>query len=384
MYRIYLLLALCVSTLFANAQESIAERIDSLYEVGFEYLNNNRYPTALRQFNDALKLLENNKVEYKDKVFVKLKSGIGRCYWRMKQEDNAIATAREYVEYYAKNISDNDLSYASYMDNLSLYLINKDAAEALTWNIKAVELFRTLKDADDDLNVSLIRQAEIYSILEKPADAIKSQMQALLRIKILFGEHSDKYLDELPYQIKYYEQNGEQARADKLKEKLETLKEEAKDGYVPTMIEFTAESTHKTIDEMHMCCRYLLNHKLDAPRMNDAIDYVMGWSASSADVNVGIGDEEANLMQDEKFGALIVAYIASCCQYGIENRQQEFTPKMYVYGYIGMLNYYSKNIDITGRNEMLDAYLKVYEDSGYEKLAEKIEANFPHDENNAK
>ncbi len=357
------------------------DRIDSLYLTGLNYLNEERYPTALRNLNDAVKLLENNEVENKDKVFASVKNLVGRCYYRMKQADKAVETAREYVKHYGEKVSDKDVTYASYMDNLSLYLLeNHNDEEALSWNIKAVNLYRTLENVDDDLNVALIRQAEIYSTLGKKSDAIKIQLQALLRIKIMYGEHSEKYLNELPYQIKYYQDNDEQARADKLSDRLEILKEEAKGGYVPAMIDFTAESTHNSIDDIRMCSRYFLNHKLDAPQMKEAIDYIMGWSAASADVQIGFGDEEAKVMKDKTAGSIIVAYIASCCDYALDRRQKEFTLEMYRYGFIGMLNYYNNNIDVVGKNELFDSYLKLYEEGGYEKLVEKINENFPQEE----
>lgn len=380
MNRFCILLILMSLSLSANAQEDMAKRIDSLYVDGVTYLDDERYPTALRQFNTALNLLENNPIENRVKVFVAIKAATARCYFRMKQADKAIETAREYVALYGDSISDKDKSYASYMDNLACYLLETDAQEALTWNTKAVALYTTIADAEDDLNVALIRQAEIYSKLEKPAEALKSQMQALIKIQSTYGEHSRKYLDELPYQIKYYEQNNEQARADKLSERYQKLKEEAESGYVPRMIEFTAESAHENLDNMHMCARYLLTHKLDAPNMTEAIDYIMGWSAASTDVQIGLGEEEAKIMQDQTFGVLIVAYVAACCQYGIDRHTSEFSPEMYRYGFVSMINYYNNNTDILGNNPDLDTYLKAYEKNGYTTLIEMIDANYPHEE----
>jgi hypothetical protein len=45
----------------------------------------------------------------------------GKCYYRLKQYDDAVATAKKVCELYAANFSDHDGRYAFRLDNLALY-----------------------------------------------------------------------------------------------------------------------------------------------------------------------------------------------------------------------------------------------------------------------
>lgn len=381
MKKLLLILFLVLTSLTVNAQEKVMDSIDSLYNVGLGYLQNDRYPTALRNFNEALKLLENSEIEEKDQAFVNLKNMVGRCYYRMKQMDKAVETAREYVKHYAEKVSDNNDQYAAFMDNLSLYLLaNKELEEALEWSEKSVKLYKAIEGAEDDYIVALTRHAEILSLLERKSDAVNTQMQALLMLKNLYGEHSNQYIAELQYQAKYYEDNGDIVRSEKTNDRVAKLEEEAEEGYVPAMIEFTEESTHKSIDDMRMCVKYFLYHRLGADNLEQAVEYIKGWSLSSDDVMINMGDAETEFMKEDKIGILFIAYIASCCEYALEKREKEFTPAMYRYGFIGMLNYYQRNKEILGKNIVVDEYIKLYDEEGIDKLSEKIDANFPKQE----
>lgn len=314
-----------------------------------------------------------------DTTYIQTLVQLARCYYRDKRLVKTLETAQRAVDLYGQHHSTSDQNYAFFLDNLALYQAsNKQPQEAYENCAKALKIYDDLGLHDIHLSIILMHTAENLSDLNRPQEAIRHELRALNIMRNEYGEHSEEYLGELPYLKHYYEQAGQDDKAQKLQQRLDKLKEEADQGIVdlPEPLEFTsAEQCHEHNADMLKYCDYFLNHYFSAPQMDQAVSYIMQWTTTSDDVNIVVGEDETKLLNTDKGLLYGISYLAGCSQYALELDSAQFSYNMYEHAMISMLNHYIANKKFTGEVAYLEKYLKAHE-KGRDKLIEMLRKSY--------
>ena len=276
---------------------------------------------------------------------------------------------------YATNVSNNDALYAYYLDNLSLYQLSvNDYVKAAENCRKALTIYEKLGRNDYDLAVILMHMAEASHYIDQTSEAIKYELRSLNIIKKICGEHSDEYLEELPYLHKYYTAVNDEKNAKLVEDKIARLNKEKEEGIVdlPEPIIFkSAEECREHNSDAFECIKYYLTHKVSAPQIDQAARYILNWSEASADVTINIGKEMAPLAS-EKNPAYLVAYIASCCYVCLTENMKELDEQHFIQAIDILLQFYKPNSQLTGKVDLLENYLKLQEKGKLEKTLRKV------------
>jgi len=304
----------------------------------------------------------------------------GKCYYRLKQYDDAVATAKKVCELYAANFSDHNSQYAFRLDNLALYQsAAQQYKEGLANVEKALTIYGQLQRNNADMSVILLHAAELSHFCGDNATAIARELLALNIIRRENGEHSDEYIDEADYLRQYYEANGDKDKAEALQTRLETLKEETDKGIVdlPPIIDFKSpEVAHEHNKDASRCIEYYLNHYVRASKMSEAATYIIRWSEASADCHIAIGENEAKMETKQESLPYYVAYMASCSRYALKTGKSEFTLDTFEDAMEDVLNFYIANKQYTGEVKYLEKYLEVYKKDS-KSLKVLLKKNFP-------
>lgn len=373
-----LLLPLAVQ---AQDQNSIL-KMDSLAQQLYDRENYMKCVEVLHKQKDLL--------DEKDSLYFANLRFQARCYFRMKDSDNAIKAAKAALDNWEQYQDTNNVNYILMLDNYAFYLSTADKPDyetALKYSKEALSRYEKRQQNDESMAVILFHVAENCSLVKQYADAVKYELRALSIYKNLYGEHDDSYIRELDYLADFYEGNGQMQKAQETRNLQEKLSKEQEDGIadLPEMIEFKTPDecrAHKA-DALKMV-QYYLGHLLSADKMENAAQYIMNWSAVTDLVHITIGKEEAQLFT-EKYYPYAVAYIAGCCEAALVTDSADFSRDMFRYAIASMLEFYDGgNKDLTGKVPYLEKYMKAANkensapllallDKYYDKLMKEVE-----------
>jgi tetratricopeptide (TPR) repeat protein len=304
---------------------------------------------------------------------------LGNCYYRLEKLDKAIETAQKVIDLYGTSVSNKDKMYALVLDNLAFYQCAankyKDGMENCK---KAIALYEQFQTNDFDMSVILMHMAELYHYTGDNTNAIKYELRGLGILKNLYGEHSQKYLEEVPYLKTYYEDNGDNDKATKLAESLNKLQKEADNGEVdlPEDIKFdNAAKAHAHNYDVQRCIDYFFTHYVFADKIIYAASYILKWSIASDDCNIVEGNA-TQLKEHEKSMLYFIAYIAGCSEYALKSGKADFSMETYKYAMKKVLYYYEANKKYTGEVSYLEKYVTTANKNN-DKFIKLLEKNYP-------
>lgn len=356
LYRITVLtLYLLLSVVsHAAAKDSALETENKKYDTAFKLYSEKEYDKAIDIIDKELKKTEKDTTyhEFTEKFLV-LKA---RCQYRLSKTEQTIKTTCQYIDYHAKHIGTEDFTYACYLDNLSLYLLNTDDTEsAKRFNAQAIDIIKKIDDKSPDLAVTYIHGADIYTKLEDYDEVVALMNNALDIFEYNYGKHSERYIDELRFLQKTYERQNNDIKSMQLSGEIAKLAKEAKEGYVPEDIDIKDSiMARDRKEDMRMCCTYYLNHDLKNEKMGDAGGFIMAWAAISDEITVILSDiTVSNLF-------FTIAYTAGYALNALQDLKNNNNRDNHVHGYIAMLNFYINNKNIVGNIDEYEEYIKLY------------------------
>ena len=363
---------------WSQSDEMTRAQADKLDSVTIKLMNQERYADAIKTKERELAILKSLYGE-KDSTYIVHLAFSAKLYYRNEQPEEAVSIINKATQLYGENVSNTDDSYAFYLDNLSLYQIAIKEYEKAKDNCrKALTIYEKLDRKDFDLSVILMHMAEASHYAGETQEAVKYELRALNVLSNIFGKHSDEYLNELPYLHKYYVALGDQKNADKTEESLKRLQKEKEEGDVdlPQPIEFTsADVCREHNDDAMTCIKYYLTHKLSAPQIDQAAEYILKWSEASEDVSITLGKEFASLVGSKTSYPYFVGYIAACCFYCMAQNVKELDEESFVNAIDVLLQYYEPNRELTGKVDLLDKYMNLQKKGKLEKELKKVFAN---------
>lgn len=359
-------------TAWSQTDEMTRQQADKLDSLTIMLVNQERYEDAIKAKDRELTILKALYGE-KDSTYIKELAVSAKLYYRNRQPEEAVNKIEKAAQLWAENVSNSDDQYAFYLDNLSLYQISIQEYEKAKENCrKALTIYEKLGRNDYDLAVILMHMAESSHYSGQTQDALIYELRSLNIIKDIYGKHSDEYIGELPYLQKYYQAVGDEKNVKRIEETIERLQKEIEDGIVdlPEPVKFeSAEMCKEHNGDAMKCIRYYLTHKLNAPQMDQAAQYILSWSEASNDVNIVIGEEIGSLATSEKTMPYLIAYMASYDYYCLTENMKELDEKHFMYAIDILLQFYEPNRGLTGKVELLEHYLQLQKEG---KLEEEL------------
>ena len=150
-------------------------------------------------------------------------------------------------------------------------------------------------------------------------------------------------------------------------------------GRVPSAANVSSEEdAHARNEEARLACLYFLNHDYGTREMHKTMQFVFSWIQASPDVSVQVGNAEAKWLTKETTPCL-VAYMAHCALYQLENNTKEMTEDVYLDAVTDMLNFYIENKEKIGANAELDRLVELGRNNS-EAFEKEVRANFPKKE----
>lgn len=357
LYRITVLtLYLLLSVVsHAAAKDSAFETQNEKYDTALELYSEKEYDKAIDIIDKELKKTEKDTVYHElTEKFLVLKA---RCLYRLSKTEQTIKTTCQYIDYHAKYIGTEDLTYACYLDNLSLYLLNTNETEsAKQLNTLAADIIKKIDDKSPDLAVTYIHGADIYTQLQDYDKVIDLMNDALDIFEYNYGKHSERYIDELRFLQKTYERQNNDVKSMQLSGEITKLAKEAKEGYVPEDMDIKDSiMARDRKEDMRMCCTYYLNHDLKDEKMGNAGGFIMAWAAISDEMTVILSDITASNL------FCTIAYTAGYALNALQDLKNNNNRDNHVQGYIAMLNFYINNKNIVGNIDECEEYIKLYQ-----------------------
>ena len=368
-FIIVLVSLLSYSWAYGQNDEITQEQASKLNSLTTKLVNQGRYEDAIKSKERELAIL---KVLYgeKDSLYIKELAYSAKLYYRNTQPEEAEKTIDQALRLYSEYISDKDALYAIFLDNLSLYQSSlKKYDEAFVNSKKALALFESLGIDDYDLAVVLMHLAEASHYKGLKQEALKYEIRSLIITKKTLGEHSDEYIEELPFLKKYYLELDDQKNAQRIEETISRLTEEKEKEFVdlPEPIEFkSVEECAEHNNDALRCIAYYLTHTVKAPNMNQAAQYIINWSQASGDVNVIIGEELSILAASQDNLPYFIAYLGAYSFYSLSENAKILDESQFIKAIEATLNFYEPNSKYTGKVELLEKYLQL-------KKKEKLE-----------
>ncbi len=364
----------CMVSAWSQTDEMTKEQADKLNSVTIKLMDQKRYEDAIKTKERELTILKTLYGETDSTYIIQLAFS-AKLYYRAEQHQEAIKVIEKAASLYAANVSNSDATYAYYLDNLSLYQIStEEYAKAVENCRKALTIYEKLGRNDYDLGVILMHMAESSHYNDQTAEAIKYEIRALNVIKKVCGEHSDEYLDELPYLQKYYKAVNNEKNAKQVEDQINRLNKEKEEGIedLPEPVTFkSGEECREHNEDAFKCIKYYLTHKVSAQQINQAAQYIINWSEASDDVKVIVG-KGLEPLTSEKNLAYLVAYIASCSYYCLTENIKELDEEHFVQAIDILLQFYKPNSELTGKVDLLENFLKQQEKGKLEKTLHKI------------
>ena len=380
MKRASFFIATMMIVLVAGAQNDkmTREQADKLDSITIKLMNQQRYEDAIKAKERELTILKTLYGET-DSTYIRQLAFSAKLYYRNKQPKEAANIVEKAAQLYADNVSNSNDLYAFYLDNLSLYQISIEEYGKAKENCrKALTIYEKLGRKDHDLAVILMHMAESSHYAGETSEAVKYELRALNVISNVCGKHSDEYLEELPYLQKYYDALGDKKNVEKVEEFYNRLQKEKKEGYVdlPEPMDFKSEETcREHNDDAMICIRYYLTHKVSAPQMDEAGQYIIKWSIATGDVKINMGKELSSLTGTRKSMPYFVAYLAAYSYYCLTNNTKELDEQQFINAIDVLLQFYEPNRELTGNVELLDKYLKLQKKGKLEKELAKVFAS---------
>lgn len=358
----FLLISFCIGAHCTNTEE-----MSKQYQKALEHYDNEDYDKCLKIINKEINNFTDTAYSALYETTLILKS---RCHYRLADNEKAISTTRKYIYYHAKHVGTDDINYGCYLDNLSLYLVSTNSAEALEKNKEAEAIISKLAPYSHDLAVVYMHAADIYRDLDDYDNAI-NRMEKVLNIhKYNHGVHSEPYLDELTFLHKLYKEQDNEVKYMQLTGELAKLRKEAEQGYVPDSLEINDSiEARERIEDMRMCCKYYITHPLNDKDMANAAGFIMQWAVISDDVSIVIPP----ITNENLF--YIIAYIAGYSTDALNNRSKKDEHSNFLQGYATMLNFYIKNKHILGENKEYEEYINLY-DKNQQEFVDKVNAKY--------
>lgn len=378
-FIIVLVSLLSYSWAYGQNDEITQEQASKLNSLTTKLVNQGRYEDAIKSKERELAIL---KVLYgeKDSLYIKELAYSAKLYYRNTQPEEAEKTIDQALRLYSEYISDKDALYAIFLDNLSLYQSSlKKYDEAFVNSKKALALFESLGIDDYDLAVVLMHLAEASHYKGLKQEALKYEIRSLIITKKTLGEHSDEYIEELPFLKKYYLELDDQKNAQRIEETISRLTEEKEKGFVdlPEPIEFkSVEECAEHNNDALRCIAYYLTHTVKAPNMNQAAQYIINWSQASGDVNVIIGEELSILAASQDNLPYLIAYLGAYSFYSLSEKAKILDESLFIKAINAMLNFYEPNSKYTGKVELLEKYLQLKKK---EKLEDHLRKTYQKD-----
>lgn len=377
MKRFFLTIAtmLVFMTAWSQTDEMTRQQADKLDSLTKKLMNQERYEDAIKAKERELTIL---KVLYgeKDSTYIKELAFSAKLYYRNMQPEEAAKTIEKAAQLYAKHISDSNDNYAFYLDNLSLYQITiKEYDKARDNCRKALTIYEKLGRNDYDLAIILMHMAESSYYSGQEREALTYELRSLNILKKVCGEHSDEYIGELPFLQKYYQAVGDEKNAKRIEESIEKLKKEKEEGIVdlPEPVKFENEETCRAHNADAMkCIRYYLTHKLSAPQMNQAAQYIFNWVVASGDVSIVIDEEIGSLATSVEGMAYHIAYMAAYSYYCLSEDVKKLDEKLFMDAIDVLLQFYEPNREQTGKVELLDKYQQLQKEGKLEEELSKL------------
>lgn len=365
---------MCLTT-WAQNDEMTREQADKLDSVTVKLMNQERYEDAIKAKERELTILKELYGD-KDSTYIRQLAFSAKLYYRNKQPEKAAEIVEKAAQLYADNISNNNDLYAFFLDNLSVYQSTiKEYSKAKENCRKALTIYEQLGKNDYHLAVILMHMAEASHYVGETQEAIKYELRSLNVFSNIYGKHSDEYIGELPYLQKYYQALGDEKNAKDIEETINKLQEEKEDGIVdlPEPIKFkSSEICREHNDDALKCIKYYLTHKVNAPQIDQAAQYIINWSEASDDVNIPIGGEIASLMASQTSMPYFIAYLASYSYYCLTENAKQLDEKFFAYAIDILLQFYEPNSELTGKIELLENYLKLQKKDKLEKELSKV------------
>lgn len=373
MKKIFVLCALMCS-LSSYSQNVKNPEIHKMDSIARSYYNEEQYASAVHTYEELQKLLKADLTEG-DSLIIDNYVKQARCYYRLKMFDKSVEIAKNVVELHKKYHGTDNKLCAFYLDNLSLYQGSaNDYENALKNSQEAEAIYQKLGYKDSHLAFIQLHISEDQAALEKYTDAINTEIRALSLLGEIYGVHSDYYINEAPYLVKYYTAAGMMDEAEKLESKIKEIKKEKEEGVadIPSEINFkTADETKEHKWEVLRCADYILGHCPGGQQTADAMVYIGNWIEKTEMLRLSFGSFESNFVKNEKDAILLVAYLASCIKYAFSQECSTMDYNMFVNGLVGMLDFYNGCLEekCISKNKFCD---KLINDFEKDKIADTI------------
>ena len=357
---------------WSQTDEMTRQQADKLDSLTIRLMNQERYEEAIKAKERELTILKTLYGEM-DSTYIQQLAFSAKLYYRNRQADEAANTIEKAAQLYADHISNNDAQYAFYLDNLSLYLISAEKFEKARDNCrKALTIYEKLGRNDYDMAIILMHMAESSHYCGQAQEALSYELRSLNIIKKICGQHSDEYIGELPFLQKYYQEVGDEKGAKRVEETIEKLQKEKEDGIadLPEPMKFEDKETcRKHNDDAMKCISYYLTHKVSAPQMNQAAQYIFNWCVASDDVDIVIGEEIASMAGSVESMAYHIAYMAAYSYFCLTEKVKKLDERLFISTIDVLLQFYEPNRELTGKVELLDNYLQLQKEG---KLEEEL------------
>jgi hypothetical protein len=122
------------------------------------------------------------------------------------------------------------------------------------------------------------------------------------------------------------------------------------------------------------CIQYYLTHKLSAPQIDQAAQYIVKWTQASDEVNIPIDEDMASLATSEKTLPYLIAYLASYSYYCMDRKVKVLDEKLFYYAIDVLLQFYEPNSELTGKVKLLENYLNLQKKGKLEKEISEVYA----------
>ena len=375
MKKIFVLCALMCS-LSSYSQNVKNPEIHKMDSIARSYYNEEQYASAVHTYEELQKLLKADLTEG-DSLIIDNYVKQARCYYRLKMFDKSVEIAKNVVELHKKYHGTDNKLCAFYLDNLSLYQGSaNDYENALKNSQEAEAIYQKLGYKDSHLAFIQLHISEDQAALEKYTDAINTELRALSLLSEIYGVHSDYYINEAPYLVKYYTAAGMMDEAEKLESKIKELKKEKEEGVadIPSEINFkTADETKEHKWEVLRCANYILEHYPSASQMNNALNYMINWISETEMLHLVSGSVEEKFSKD-KTGLLFMAYVASCIKYAFD--EDSFTMDRYMFGsaLVAVVNYYRACLEkkFIKKNKFCDEIINAYNNGNIDTTIKQL------------
>ena len=164
---------------------------------------------------------------------------------------------------------------------------------------------------------------------------------------------------------------GDDAKADELRSRVAKLKAEAADGVMdipsPDYVN-TAERARWFNLQAAVCATFLLRTAPADVERTNVCAFLWAWVAKSPDVNVTVGTVVAKAAQTPHGEMLMMAYAAAVIKDALSRKDPTMTDEDYAEAAVQMVDYYNRNKDYFGKNEVMEDYAKLVRKGDFKKM----------------